>query len=98
MESKGCQKCGDIKGITEFQGLNGQEELDTCVRCRGLIHTSYGLLEEKLIAKGKKSWGYENENETCETVEYWIEGVLVHRSVNTKLKKGLFGAGVIVNF
>jgi hypothetical protein len=54
-----------------------------------LIETIYGPVEEKLLAKGKKTGGHDNGNEVCEWVEYWIEGVLVHRSVHTKLKKGL---------
>jgi len=57
------------------------------------IHTIYGPLDERLLLKGKRTGGFDNENETTEWVEYWLEGVLVHRSVTTKLKKGLFAFG-----
>ena len=54
-----------------------------------LIETLYGPIEEKLLEKGKKTGGYDNGNEVCEWVEYWIEGVLVHRSSSVRLKKGI---------
>ena len=52
-----------------------------------MIETIYGPMDERLLEKGKKTGGYDNENETCEWVEYWIEGVQVHRSSTVKLKK-----------
>jgi hypothetical protein len=58
-----------------------------------MIETIYGPMEEKLLLKGKRTGGFDNDNETTEWVEYWIEGVMVHRSVSTKLKKGLFAFG-----
>lgn len=45
---------------------------------------------EKLF---KNSITIENENEHTEVTEYWLQGELVHRSVNMILKKGLLATG-----
>lgn len=56
-----------------------------------LITTTKGELEETLLVK--KTGSGDNENETFQFVEYWLEGECVHRSVDMKLKKGVdFGA------
>ena len=63
-----------------------------------MIQTIYGPMEEKHLAKGKKTGAFENENEITTWVEYWIEGVLVHRSVDIKLKKGIDIASALQGF
>jgi hypothetical protein len=50
-----------------------------------LIMTTKGEIEESLLEK--KSGTVDNENETINWVEYWLEGELVHRSVDMILKK-----------
>jgi hypothetical protein len=37
----------------------------------------------------KKVGGHENDNEIADWVEYWLDGVLVHRSAHVHLKHGL---------
>lgn len=37
----------------------------------------------------------DNENEKTEVTEYWLNGELVHRSVNMHLKKGIYASGKI---
>ncbi len=40
----------------------------------------------------------DNENERTQITEYWLNGELVHRSVDMFLKKGLFAEGVVATF
>lgn len=40
----------------------------------------------------------DNENERTEATEYWLDGQLVHRSVNMHLKTGIFAAGFQARF
>lgn len=40
----------------------------------------------------------DNENERTEATEYWLDGELVHRSVNMFLKKAIFGDGFSASF
>jgi len=56
------------------------------------INTTLGPIEEQeLLRMGRKvEEVIDNENETTKATEYWVEGVLVHRSVHVHLKKGLF--------
>lgn len=62
-----------------------------------MIETIYGPMDERLLQKGKKTGGFDNANETTEWVEYWIEGVLIHRSATVKLKKPVFIFGETQN-
>ena len=48
------------------------------------IMTTLGEMEESLLEK--KTGGENNENESTSWVEYWKDGVLVHRSVSVVLK------------
>ena len=50
-----------------------------------MIQTTTGLMEESLL--DKKTGTIDNENETINWVEYWLDGELVHRSVDMVLKK-----------
>lgn len=50
-----------------------------------MIQTTKGLMEESLL--DKKTGTIDNENETINWVEYWLDGELVHRSVDMVLKK-----------
>ena len=50
-----------------------------------LIQTTKGEMDAALLEK--KTGIIDNENETINWVEYWLEEELVHRSVNMVLKK-----------
>jgi hypothetical protein len=50
-----------------------------------LITTTKGEMDDSLLEK--KEGMIDNENETTTWVEYWLEGELVHRSVNMTLKR-----------
>ncbi len=47
--------------------------------------TTKGEMDETLLEK--KTGTIDNENETINWVEYWLEDELVHRSVDMVLKK-----------
>lgn len=49
-----------------------------------LITTTKGEMDESLLEK--REGGLDNDNETTTWVEYWLDGELVHRSVNMVLK------------
>jgi len=49
------------------------------------ITTTKGEMDEALLEK--KTGTIDNENETINWVEYWLEDELVHRSVDMVLKK-----------
>lgn len=42
--------------------------------------------EDSLV---KKTGGHENDNEIADWTEYWLDGVLVHRSAHVHLKNGV---------
>lgn len=46
-----------------------------------------GLMDESLLEK--KTGVIDNEVERTEWIEYWLDGEIVHRSVNMHLKKGV---------
>jgi hypothetical protein len=48
------------------------------------ITTTKGEMDESLLEK--REGGLDNANETTTWVEYWLDGELVHRSVNMILK------------
>lgn len=50
-----------------------------------LIQTTKGEMDDSLLEK--KTGVIDNDNETINWVEYWLEGELVHRSVDMVLKK-----------
>lgn len=52
-----------------------------------LINTTHGLMDASLLRKEEGC--IENEYEKTTWVEYWLEGELVHRSVNMELKQAL---------
>lgn len=50
-----------------------------------LIQTTKGEMDDSLLLK--KEGVVDTENETTNWVEYWLDGELVHRSVDMVLKK-----------
>lgn len=50
-----------------------------------MIQTTKGPMEEHLLEK--KTGTIDSENETINWIEYWLDGELVHRSVDMVLKK-----------
>lgn len=50
-----------------------------------LVNTTKGEMDTSLLEKREGT--IENENETTNWVEYWLEGELVHRSVDMTLKR-----------
>lgn len=50
-----------------------------------LVMTTKGEMDAALLEK--KTGTIDNENETINWVEYWLEDELVHRSVDMVLKK-----------
>jgi len=52
-----------------------------------LITTTKGEMDESLLEKREGS--LDNENETTNWVEYWLDGELVHRSAHVALKKSM---------
>jgi hypothetical protein len=50
-----------------------------------LIHTSEGEIDEKLLEY--REGGFEDDNETTTWQEYWLQGRLVRRDAQVKLKK-----------
>ena len=50
-----------------------------------LVNTTKGEMDDSLLEK--KEGMIDNENETTRWVEYWLDGELVHRSVDMVLKK-----------
>lgn len=62
-----------------------------------LVTTTKGEMDESLL--DKKTGTIDNENETINWVEYWLDGELVHRSVDMVLKKiDIFGVPVAASF
>lgn len=56
-----------------------------------LVTTTKGDMDEALLEKRVGS--VENDTEATSWVEYWLDGELVHRSVNMVLKRGVFADG-----
>ena len=50
-----------------------------------LVQTTKGEMDDSLLEK--KEGVVDTENETTNWVEYWLDGELVHRSVDMVLKK-----------
>jgi hypothetical protein len=50
-----------------------------------LVNTTKGEMDDSLLEKREGT--IDNDNETTRWVEYWLEGELVHRSVDMVLKR-----------
>jgi len=57
-----------------------------------LVNTTKGEMDVSLLEKREGS--IDNDNETTNWVEYWLEGELVHRSVHMTLKRNVTGEAV----
>ena len=55
-------------------------------------NTTKGEMDDSLLEKREGS--LENDTETTSWVEYWLDGEMVHRSVNMALKRGVFADGI----
>jgi len=54
-----------------------------------LVNTTKGEMDVSLLEKREGS--IDTDNETTNWVEYWLEGELVHRSVDMTLKRNVTG-------
>jgi len=61
-----------------------------------LITTTKGEMDESLLEKREGT--IDNENETTNWIEYWLEGELVHRSVHVQLKRTVVSFGETAEF
>lgn len=52
-----------------------------------MITTTKGPMDESLLEK--KTGVIDNDVETTNWIEYWLDGELVHRSVHVELKQGV---------
>jgi len=57
-----------------------------------MITTTKGDMDESLLEKREGS--IDNETETTNWVEYWLDNELVHRSVHMTLKRNVFADGI----
>jgi hypothetical protein len=57
-----------------------------------LVTTTKGEMDDSLLEKREGT--IDNDNETTNWVEYWLEGELVHRSVHMTLKRNVTGEAV----
>lgn len=57
-----------------------------------LVNTTKGEMDVSLLEKREGS--IDTDNETTNWVEYWLEGELVHRSVDMTLKRNVTGEAV----
>jgi len=57
-----------------------------------LVNTTKGEMDVSLLEKREGT--IDNDNETTSWVEYWLEGELVHRSVDMTLKRNVTGEAV----
>ena len=57
-----------------------------------IVNTTKGEMDDSLLEKREGS--IENDTETTSWVEYWLDGEMVHRSVNMALKRGVFADGI----
>ena len=57
-----------------------------------LVTTTKGEMDTSLLEKREGTT--DNDNETTNWVEYWLEGELVHRSVDMTLKRNVTGEAV----
>ena len=57
-----------------------------------IVTTTKGEMDDSLLEKREGS--LDNDTETTSWVEYWLDGEMVHRSVNMALKRGVFADGI----
>jgi len=57
-----------------------------------LVNTIKGEMDDSLLEKREGT--IDNDNETTSWVEYWLQGELVHRSVDMTLKRNVTGEAV----
>lgn len=57
-----------------------------------IVNTTKGEMDDSLLEKREGS--LENDTETTSWVEYWLNGEMVHRSVNMALKRSVFADGI----
>jgi hypothetical protein len=57
-----------------------------------LVTTTKGEMDDSLLEKREGT--IDNDNETTSWVEYWLQGELVHRSVDMTLKRNVTGEAV----
>jgi hypothetical protein len=57
-----------------------------------LVNTTKGEMDVSLLEKREGTT--DNDNETTSWVEYWLQGELVHRSVDMTLKRNVTGEAV----
>jgi len=57
-----------------------------------LVNTTKGEMDVSLLEKREGS--IDTDNETTSWVEYWLQGELVHRSVDMTLKRNVTGEAV----
>lgn len=55
-----------------------------------LVNTIHGEMDDSLLEK--KEGSLDNDIESTTWVEYWLDGVLVHRSAHVNLKTSPFTA------
>jgi len=60
-----------------------------------IVTTTRGDMDDSLLEK--REGAIDNDNETTNWVEYWLEGELVHRSVHMVLKKMVSLQGEVGN-
>ncbi len=57
-----------------------------------IVNTTKGEMDDSLLEKREGS--LDNDTETTNWVEYWLNGELVHRSVHMALKRSVFADGI----
>lgn len=57
-----------------------------------IVNTTKGEMDDSLLEKREGS--IDTDTETTSWVEYWLDGEMVHRSVNMALKRGVFADGI----
>jgi len=60
------------------------------------VTTTKGDMDDSLLEK--RDGSLDNENETTNWVEYWLDGELVHRSVHVALKTNVSSAVEAASF
>ncbi len=61
-----------------------------------IVTTTKGDMDDSLLEK--RDGSLDNENETTNWVEYWLDGELVHRSVHVALKTNVSSAVEAASF
>ena len=61
-----------------------------------LVNTTKGEMEENLLEK--REGNVDNDNEYTTWVEYWLDGVLVHRSAHVQLKQSVALSATTASF